>query len=158
MRRADALRTPDAWRPSAARPALDTLAERKGARGEGPSALALSHELRQLMWEQVGPLRDGAGLDGAVERIRRMRRVHLPDLAVPACGAYDTGLADWYTLRAGLEVAEAIAATAAARRESRGAHQREDFPESDAQLALSQTVTRAGRCACTGLPGGGLSP
>ena len=52
---------PDAWRASAARPALDTLAERKAARGEGPSALALSRELRRLMWEQVGPLRDGAG-------------------------------------------------------------------------------------------------
>ena len=149
---ADALRMPDAWRPSAARPALDTLAERKGARGEGPSALALSHELRQLMWEQVGPLRDGAGLDGAVERIRRMRREALPGLAVPVCGAYDTGLADWYTLRAGLEVAEAIAATAAARRESRGAHQREDFPESDAQLAMSQTVTRAGGVLAPAFP------
>ena len=149
---ADALRTPDAWRPSAARPALDTLAERKEARGEGPSALALSHELRQLMWEQVGPLRDGAGLDGAVERIRRMRSEALLGLAVPACGAYDTGLADWYTLRAGLEVAEAIAATALARRESRGAHQREDFPESDAQLALSQTVTRAGGVLAPAFP------
>ena len=148
----EAARRPDAWRPSAARPALDTLAERKEARGEGPSALALSHELRQLMWEQVGPLRDGAGLDGAVERIRRMRREHLPGLAVPACGAYDTGLADWYTLRAGLEVAEAIAATAAARRESRGAHQREDFPESDAQLAMSQQVTRAGGVLVPGFP------
>ena len=80
---ADALRTPDAWRPSAARPALDTLAERKEARGEGPSALALSHELRQLMWEQVGPLRDGAGLDGAVERIRRMRRGIFPASRCP---------------------------------------------------------------------------
>ena len=149
---ADAARMPDAWRSSAARPALDTLAERKEARGEGPSALALSHELRQLMWEQVGPLRDGAGLDGAVERIRRMRREHLPDLAVPVCGAYDTGLADWYTLRAGLEVAEAIAATAAARRESRGAHQREDFSESDAQLAMSQTVTRAGGVLAPAFP------
>ena len=148
----EAARTPDAWRPSAARPALDTLAERKEARGEGPSSLALSHELRQLMWEQVGPLRDGAGLDGAVERIRRMRREHLPGLAVPACGAYDTGLADWYTLRAGLEVAEAIAATAAARRESRGAHQREDFPESDAQLAMSQQVTRAGGVLAPAFP------
>ena len=148
----EAARMPDAWRPSAARPALDTLAERKEARGEGPSALALSHELRQLMWEQVGPLRDGAGLDGAVERIRRMRSEALLGLAVPACGAYDTGLADWYTLRAGLEVAEAIAATAAARRESRGAHQREDFPESDAQLAMSQTVTRAGGVLAPAFP------
>ena len=148
----EAARTPDAWRASAARPALDTLAERKEARGEGPSALALSHELRQLMWEQVGPLRDGAGLDGAVERIRRMRSEALPDLAVPACGAYDTGLADWYTLRAGLEVAEAIAATALARRESRGAHQREDFPESDAALEMSQQVTRAGGVLAPGFP------
>ena len=148
----EAARTPDAWRPSAAHPALDTLAERKEARGEGPSALALSHELRQLMWEQVGPLRDGAGLDGAVERIRRMRAEHLPGLAVPACGAYDTGLADWYTLRAGLEVAEAIAATATARRESRGAHQREDFPESDAQLEMSQQVTRAGGVLAPAFP------
>ena len=148
----EAARTPDAWRSSAARPALDTLAERKEARGEGPSALALSHELRQLMWEQVGPLRDGAGLDGAVERIRRMRAEALLGLALPACGAYDTGLADWYTLRAGLEVAEAIAASAAARRESGGAHQREDFPESDAQLAMSQTVTRAGGVLAPGFP------
>ena len=148
----EAARMPDAWRPSAARPALDTLAERKEARGEGPSALALSHELRQLMWEQVGPLRDGAGLDGAVERIRRMRSEALLGLAVPACGAYDTGLADWYTLRAGLEVAEAIAATALARRESRGAHQREDFPESDAQLAMSQQVTRAGGVLAPAFP------
>ena len=148
----EAARTPDAWRPSAARPALDTLAERKEARGEGPSALSLSHELRQLMWEQVGPLRDGAGLDGAVERIRRMRAEALSGLALPACGAYDTGLADWYTLRAGLEVAEAIAATATARRESRGAHQREDFAESDAQLAMSQQVTRAGGVLAPAFP------
>ena len=155
---ADAAHTPDAWRAGAARPALDTLAERKEARGEGPSALALSHELRQLMWEQVGPLRDGAGLDGAVERIRRMRREALPGLAVPACGAYDTGLADWYTLRAGLEVAEAIAATALARRESRGAHQREDFPESDARARNEPAGDPCRRRACTGLPGGGLSP
>ena len=148
----EAARTPDAWRPGAARPALDMLAERKEARGEGPSALALSHELRRLMGEQVGPLRDGTGLDGAVERIRRMRSEALLGLAVPACGAYDTGLADWYTLRAGLEVAKAIAATAAARRESRGAHQREDFPESDAQLAMSQQVTRAGGVLAPAFP------
>ncbi len=141
---AEAARTPDGWRPRAARAALDTLAERTAARGEGPSALALSRDLRGLMWEQVGPLRDGTGLDGAVETIRCMRAEALPGLAVPACGVYDTGLADWYTLRAGLEVAEAVAATAARRRESRGAHQREDFPESDAGLARSQIVTRAG--------------
>ena len=140
----EAASTPDAWAPGAAQPALDTLAERKAARSEGLSTLALSRELRRLMWEQVGPLRDAAGLDEAVARVRRMRAEALPDLAVSPCGAYDTGLADWYALRAGLEVAEAIAATAARRRESRGAHQREDFAEMDSGLARSQFVTRAG--------------
>ncbi len=139
----EAAHTRDAWRPGAARAALDALAERASARGEGPSSLALSRDLRRLMWEQVGPLRDGAGLDDAVTWIRRMRG-ELPGLSLPPCNAYDTGLADWYALRAGLEVAEAIAATAAARRESRGAHQREDLPESDAGLARSQVVTRTG--------------
>ena len=96
------------------------------------------------MWERVGPLRTGAGLDEAVGRIHRMRSELLPALPAPACAAYDTGLVDWYALRAGLEVSEAIAAAAAARQESRGAHQREDFPKSDPGLARSQKVTRAG--------------
>ena len=155
---ADALRTPDAWHASAARPALDTLAERKEARGEGPSALALSHELRQLMWEQVGPLRDGAGLDGAVERIRRMRSEALSGLAVPACRAYDTGLADWYTLRAGPRGGggdrrkRSRAAGKPGRPPARG-FSRERRPahhESDGDPCR--------RRACTGLPGGGLKP
>ena len=141
---AEAARSPGTWRPRAARPALDALAERRGARGEGPPALALARDLRRLMWERVGPLRTGAGLDEAVGRIRRMRSELLPALPVPACAAYDTGLADWYALRAGLEVSEAIAAAAAARQESRGAHQREDIPKSDPGLARSQKVTRAG--------------
>ena len=140
---ADARRTRDSWRPGAARAALDRLAERTASRGEGPSALTLSRDLRRLMWEQVGPLRDGTGLAAAVATIRRMRG-ELSGLALPPCGAFDTGLADWYALRAGLEVAEAIAATAAQRRESRGAHQREDFEEMDTGLARSQVVTRAG--------------
>ena len=139
----EALRTASAWAPSAAQPTLDTLAERKAARGEGLSTLALSRALRRLMWEQVGPLRDATGLDQAVARIRGMRG-ELAGLALPPCGAYDTGLADWYGLRAGLEVAEAIAATAARRQESRGAHQREDFAEMDPGFARSQIVTRAG--------------
>ena len=148
----DAARTACAWRPAAARPVLEALAARRGAKGNGPPALTLSRDLRRLMWEQVGPLRTGAGLDEALRRIRRMRRELLPAVPVPASAAYHTGLADWYALRAGLEVAEAIAAAAAARRESRGAHQREDCPDSDPALAMSQTVRRAGGALAPAFP------
>ena len=141
----EAARMPDAWRPSAARPALDTLAERKEARGEGPSALALSHELRQLMWEQVGPLRDGAGLDGAVERIRRMRsRRIFPTSRCPPAAPTTPGLPTGTRSARASRWRRRSPRQPLARRESRGAHQREDFPESGAQLAMSQQVTRAG--------------
>ena len=149
---AAAARTPAGWRPDAARPALEALAARRGAKGNGPPVLEVERDLRRLMWERVGPLRDGAGLDEALVRIRRMRTDLLPALPVPACAAYHTGLADWYMLRAGLEVAEAVAATAAARRESRGAHQREDFSDTEPALAVSQTVSRAGGVLAPAFP------
>ena len=139
----EAARTADAWRPAAARAALDTLAGRREARGETATALALSGELRRRMWERVGPFRGREGLDDVLGWIRRLRADVLPRMPVPACAAYHTGLADWYELRAGLEVAEAVAVAAAGRLESRGAHQREDYPESDPALAKNQTVTRA---------------
>ena len=154
----EAARMPDAWRPSAARPALDTLAERKEARGEGPSALALSHELRQLMWEQVGPLRDGAGLDGAVERIRRMRSEALPGLAVPACGAYDTGArrlvhAPREPRGGGGDRRNGTRAAGKPGRPLARGFSRERCP---ARHEPAGDPCR--RRACTGLPGGGLSP
>lgn len=49
-------------------------------------------------------------------------------------------LHDWYELRAMLIVAESVAAAAAARRESRGAHQRLDHPETDPAQRHNQVI------------------
>ena len=129
-----------AWRDGAARDAV----ERIHALGEGRKgdvhAAALLDELRALMWEDVGPLRDAAGLERALARLAEMRAA-LPELAIAFGRESNASLADWFELRASLVAAEAVTRAALARRESRGAHQREDFSRTDLALALTQRVT-----------------
>jgi succinate dehydrogenase / fumarate reductase, flavoprotein subunit len=127
------------WRATAAAEAVDRIrALGEGRRGD-VAAAALLDELRALMWDAVGPLRRAAGIEQALARLGAMRAA-LPDVAIPPGRACNPGVADWFELRAGLVAAEAVARAALGRRESRGAHQREDFAYSDAALARRQLV------------------
>lgn len=99
--------------------------------------------LQQLMWNRVGVLRTAAGLDEALAGIRGMR-AELETVALPRVGGFDQALLDWHDLRSALLAAEAVAFAARNRAESRGAHQREDFPETDPALELNQRL-RLGR-------------
>ena len=102
---------------------------REGRRGE-ISAASLLDELRELMWTEVGPFRTAAGLGRAIARLAEMR-AGLSEVAIAPGLVFNPTLADWFDLRASLIAAEAVAHAALAREESRGAHQREDFPETD---------------------------
>ena len=87
---------PDAWAPRAARPALDTLASgrRRGARGHrrSPSRAICAVSCGA---GRTPARRRGAGWRGGSDPPHAYRS--FAGLAVPACGVYDTGLADWYT-------------------------------------------------------------
>ena len=107
---------------------------------DGTSAAALMGELRRLMWTQVGPFRDRAGLSAALDRIRAIRTGALPRISVPRETAFAIELADWHELRSALLVAEAVAVAALAREESRGAHQRDDFPETSERFRANQEI------------------
>ena len=87
-------------------------------------------ELQALMQKDVGPFRTATGLERALTRITAMRS-ELPAHKLPAGAAYDTALTDWLDLRTMLAVAGCVARSALQRTESRGAHQREDFPGMD---------------------------
>jgi succinate dehydrogenase/fumarate reductase flavoprotein subunit len=54
--------------------------------------------------------------------------------------SYNLDLQDWFELRAMLTTAEAVVVSALARTESRGAHQREDFPDSGASYLKNQVM------------------
>jgi succinate dehydrogenase/fumarate reductase flavoprotein subunit len=129
------------WRVEWTRRSLDrTRALFAGFRRNGPSPAALQIELQDLMWEKAGPFRTRAKLAAALEHIGHMRDHDLVNAAVGAEKSFNLDVQDWFELRAMLATAEAVVASAVARTESRGAHQREDFPDSDEAFLKNQVV------------------
>jgi succinate dehydrogenase/fumarate reductase flavoprotein subunit len=100
----------------------------------------LQAELQELMWQKAGPFRSGENLAVALARIEEMRRRDLSELSVGTERQFNLGLQEWFELRAMLTTAEAVARCALGRTESRGAHQREDFPIADYRLLKNQVA------------------
>ncbi len=119
------LRDPDAHALEAAIARCERLFA--GSAGENPHALR--ERLYDLMWENVGIIRDAKGL--------RAAQAELADLQarLEAAGtgkgsrAFNLTWHDWLNLDSLLQVSRAITASARAREDSRGAHFRADFPE-----------------------------
>jgi succinate dehydrogenase/fumarate reductase flavoprotein subunit len=101
-------------------------------------------DLQKIMWEEVGLIRTTAGIASALAKIRDMRVNVLPSIAIEADAPFNQALQDWFDLRNGLLCAESVALSASNRKESRGAHQMEDIPETSADLEKNQVVTMAG--------------
>ncbi|MBM4296334.1 MAG: FAD-binding protein [Deltaproteobacteria bacterium] len=106
---------------------------------DSPTPIAVQTELQDLMWKKAGPFRTGAKLAAALARIEQMQR-ELRQLCVGGEKRFNLDLHDWFELRAMLTTAEAVVKSALARTESRGAHQREDFPAPDDRLLMNQVV------------------
>lgn len=126
-----------AWRDTAARAALEIVA---GA-GLAPAVnvAALIVELQELMDKHVGPFRSDAGLQIALSEIARLKQgLGLSPPGSPGC--FNAQRLDWFDARNMLLVAEVVASAALSRRESRGAHQRDDFPALDDRWAVNQAV------------------
>ena len=127
----------------------DTLADQTIARlkslrqtpaENGIAPIALQVELQKLMWEQAGPFRTGDRLAAALSRIEAMQKKDLPECRVGSEQPFNPDLHDWFELRAMLMTAETVVRSALERTESRGAHQREDFPVADYRLLKNQVV------------------
>jgi succinate dehydrogenase/fumarate reductase flavoprotein subunit len=130
-----------AWEPPLVAAASDCLKElRSQRRSTDVTSVALQTELQYLMWDQAGPFRTGEKLAAALARIRKMKNTELANIPVSAESLYNLDLQDWLELRAMLATAEAVVSAALARKESRGAHQRDDFPNADECLLKNQVM------------------
>jgi succinate dehydrogenase/fumarate reductase flavoprotein subunit len=113
------------------------------ARPAGGDLYALQRELRDVMWDRVGLVRDGDGLREALGVIDRLE-ARLADVGVPGGASFNLAWHDWLNLTSQVTVARLIALSAAERRESRGAHYRRDFPATDAGTPYVVRARRVG--------------
>jgi succinate dehydrogenase/fumarate reductase flavoprotein subunit len=90
----------------------------------------LRTRLEDLMWENVGLVRSESSLIAALQEISAMRE-RAAMTSVPDFRKWNLAWAEALDLLNLLQVAELVTRSALERRESRGAHFRSDFPESD---------------------------
>jgi succinate dehydrogenase / fumarate reductase flavoprotein subunit len=88
-------------------------------------------ELGHVMNEKVGLIRSGAGLQEALNQIQSMKDRYAKLRVKNSSKIYNYELTSYLELGSMLTMAEVVALAAGARTESRGAHQRGDFPERD---------------------------
>src|SRR5438034_5332955 len=102
-------------------------------RGEGENLYALQQSLRDVMWEQVGLVRQASGLKAALRDIEDIGQ-RAVRAAVPGGATYNLAWQDWLNLQNQSAAAWLIARSALERDESRGSHFRGDCPETGADL------------------------
>ncbi len=127
----------------AAKPFLAMIEGAMNRPGDSMTPTAAIAELQTIMQRDVGPFRTGAGLQRALENLAELEAA-LPGMPTGSAAAFNQQLADWFGLRNMLLVAKSIATAALARTESRGAHQREDFPGLDDAWAYNQIIRLEG--------------
>jgi len=128
--------------------ALEACAERTQqrlrelfARTEGSETVAgLRKEMMTTMEAHVGIYRTEAGLTEAVAKIHELRDRYRGIVLTDKTNVYNTDLFQTLELGSMLDCAEALTVGALARKESRGAHQRLDFPARDDQNFLRHTM------------------
>ena len=115
----------------------------RGGQGDAEGPYHVQHDLQTMMQDLVGIVRRESEMKDALAKLRDLR--HRAE-RVGAMGnrEYNPG---WHTaLDLGnlLMISEAIARSAIDRRESRGGHFREDFPDKDPAAAKFNVVVRKG--------------
>src|ERR1700722_3055832 len=113
--------------------------ERKGS----DNPYVVQHTLQDVMQELVGIVRQEQEMLQALERIRELKGAS-ERVSVDGNREYNTG---WHTaldLHSLLTVSEIVTRAALERKESRGAHFRDDFPAKDEQYGGFNIVVRKG--------------
>ncbi len=114
----------------------------------------LRERLMDLMWDQVGVVRDAAGIARGLAGLNDLEAELLETGVADGSRAFNLTWQDWMNVRSLIETSRAIALAAQQRENSRGAHFRSDFPEPGDLESSTFTVVRqrAGRLMVSDQP------
>ncbi|WP_339096781.1 succinate dehydrogenase flavoprotein subunit [Deinococcus sp. VB142] len=104
------------------------------------NAAAIRKELQETMMANVGIFRNGPDMQKQVGIIQELKARYKNVSVSDTTARYNTELVEAMELGFLLDCAEAMASSAVNRTESRGAHDREDFPTRDDQNWLKHTM------------------
>jgi fumarate reductase flavoprotein subunit len=100
----------------------------------------LREAMQKTMEQSAGIYRSGASLNEGVEKLRRTQERYADISIEDRSRTFNTERVAALELAFMLDVAEAIVTAALRREESRGAHQRTDFPKRDDQRFLAHSL------------------
>jgi fumarate reductase (CoM/CoB) subunit A len=101
----------------------------------------LKEHLQNLMWNNVAIIRREAGLSSALKDIERLNK-DLNTMKVPDGRGFNQHLQDALELTNMILVAKLVARAALIRKESRGSHYRDDYPETKPQWKKSIVLNK----------------
>ncbi len=114
------------------------LLKADGQSGPNPEDIRL--ELQNLMMEKIGIYRNEQDMKGALERIKELRQDYSQVKIPHDTNAFNTHLLDIMELGNLLDLAYITSFSALNRKESRGAHSREDYPKRNDDEWLRHTL------------------
>ncbi|MFN3006144.1 L-aspartate oxidase [Mycolicibacterium wolinskyi] len=136
--------------PTAVSRARDEIDATLSGRGS-QTVRYLQRSVRNIMTEHAGVVRDDAGLRAGLRKLEDVES-QLTDLAVHPDIAGFHDLAHAFDLRSGILAARATLEAALERRETRGCHNRSDYPDIDESLQVNLVWSGPGKLAREPIP------
>ena len=100
----------------------------------------IGNEMKAVMFDDVGVFRTEKGMKAALKKVNELQE-RFKEIKVQDTGKiFNTELLNAWEMWNLLDMAEVIAASALNRKESRGGHAREDYPERDDKKWLKHTL------------------